>query len=491
MEWVVVSMNPSTNMPWIGARDLAVYDPEPMRTLANAALVLVLILCALAAFVIPFWYWDGGLIEIEGTQFIRQYLDGRSGLLRIVFDPHANDLNTFQARELSFFFDYLDARAFGARIALDQPSFVPLSAILSGVLTMFVCMLSLWRQPTVVRLTGSGVLLVYLTNYVNVVTMGMHYRSTKVLLAPVLLGTTLYVARLFDGPRRNWAPPVVFVLFCIMSLLDRQGFFYAVLGLGVLIVLAISTPGGWRVAAAAAAAVAFMIVYNAALGPMLVERINGYVPNAEYQQLPLGNLLTDPAIVLHALQLLAQAGATFFGGMPVWLFGAVLALAAAWVVIRRRPVPRTTLILVAMLVLGEIALASLMIVRHPPVYDYYDHRVWYYPLPLQAMLLALLIVVFSTLAAKWSGRQTAVALALLAAMVVSNVLHWSDYRRAQLRSRWFPVVYAQTVALKESLADGRPRPSLSPEYLALYDVCLRLSPALRERAARPAGDAAR
>jgi hypothetical protein len=74
-------------------------------------------------------------------------------------------------------------------------------------------------------------------------------------------------------------------------------------------------------------------------------------------------------------------------------------------------------------------------------------------------------------------------LVLLAAMVVSNVLHWEGYRRAQLKSRWFPVVYAQTTALKESLADGRPRPSLSPEYIALYEVCLRLSPALRERAA--------
>jgi hypothetical protein len=75
-------------------------------------------------------------------------------------------------------------------------------------------------------------------------------------------------------------------------------------------------------------------------------------------------------------------------------------------------------------------------------------------------------------------------LANAALIVVSNVVHWGDYRRAQLRSRWFPVVYTQTTALRESLADGRPRPSLSPEYTALYDVCLRLSPALRERAAR-------
>jgi hypothetical protein len=455
-----------------------------MRTLANAPLVLLLILCALAAFVVPFWYWDGGLIEIEGTQFIRQYLDGRSGLLRIIFDPHANDLGTFQARELSFLFDYLDARTFGARVALDRVSFVPPSALLSGLLTIVLCLLSIRRQPRLVQLTLSCAVLVYLTNYVNVVTMGMHYRSTKVLLAPVLMGTALYVATLF-GVNRRWAPPVVFVLFSVMALLDRQGFFYAVLGLGVLIVLAVTTSSRWHVALAGAGAVIFLLFYNAVLGPMLVERINGYVPNAEYQRLPIGNLLTDPAIVVRGSWLLIQAGAALFGGLSVpWFAGVAALIVGAWIVFRPFRVSRTILVLAGMLVVGEIALASLMIVRHPPVYDYYDHRVWYYPLPFQAMLVALLIIYLSKVAGGWGKRQSAVALILLAAMVVSNVVHWADYRRAQLGSRWFPVVYAQTTALKESLTDGRPRPSLSPEYLALYEVCVRLSPALRERAAR-------
>ncbi len=227
-----------------------------------------------------------------------------------------------------------------------------------------------------------------------------------------------------------------------------------------------------------------MMFYNTALGPMLVERINGYVPNAEYQQLPLSNLLSDPAIVAEASELLLQAGAALFGGLPVSLFGILVVLAVGWAVIRWRRVPRTIAILTGILLVGEIALASLMIVRHPPVYEYYDHRIWYYPLPFQAMILGMLVVVISRLGAGWSRGQATVAVAVLAAIVVSNVVHWGDYRRAQLRSRWFPVVYAQTTALRESLADGRPRPALSPEYTALYEVCLRLSPALRERAAR-------
>jgi hypothetical protein len=98
------------------------------------------------------------------------------------------------------------------------------------------------------------------------------------------------------------------------------------------------------------------------------------------------------------------------------------------------------------------------------------------------MVLGLLIVLATEMLTR-SVRRSTVTLVLLVVVVVSNVAHWNDYRRAQLRSRWFPVVHAQTSALKASLADGRRRPSLSPEYAALYEVCLRLSPALRERAA--------
>ena len=73
-----------------------------MRTFLNAALVVVLILCALVAFVVPFWVLGWGPDRDRGALSSYGSIDGRSGLLRIVFDPHANDLGTFQARELSF-----------------------------------------------------------------------------------------------------------------------------------------------------------------------------------------------------------------------------------------------------------------------------------------------------------------------------------------------------------------------------------------------------
>ena len=84
-----------------------------------------------AAVVAPFWYWDGGLIEIEATQFVQNYLADRP-VLAHVFDPRRNDINTYQARELSYFIDYLDAQVFRHLMHWDLALFIPLSAIVAS-----------------------------------------------------------------------------------------------------------------------------------------------------------------------------------------------------------------------------------------------------------------------------------------------------------------------------------------------------------------------
>ena len=89
---------------------------------------------ALAAFALghvagPVYFWDGGIIEAETTHFARQYLDGRP-LLQKVFDPHANDIGTYQARELSYLFDFLDARVLSETLARAPRFLMPFSGLL-------------------------------------------------------------------------------------------------------------------------------------------------------------------------------------------------------------------------------------------------------------------------------------------------------------------------------------------------------------------------
>ncbi len=48
---------------------------------------------------------------------------------------------------------------------------------------------------------------------------------------------------------------------------------------------------------------------------------------------------------------------------------------------------------------AQVLMFAGMIARHPPLWEHYDHRFWYYPLPFQALLLVILtaLLVFDRL----------------------------------------------------------------------------------------------
>src|SRR5688572_8753027 len=97
-------------------------------TLASVAVVFA---------VLPLAFWDGGLIERESTFFVHQYTDGRP-VLQTIFDPHANDIGTYQARELSYFFDWIDAQVLIAAVSRGLVVLAPVSGVLAGVLTVVI-----------------------------------------------------------------------------------------------------------------------------------------------------------------------------------------------------------------------------------------------------------------------------------------------------------------------------------------------------------------
>ena len=456
---------------------------------ARVAPAAVLLLAVIVALAVPMWYWDGGLIEIESTQFVRQYLDDRSTLQK-VFDPHGNDLGTYQARELSYFVDYLDARVFEASMLADRPVFVPASALAASALTILVALVAMRRFSLTAKLVAALLLLVFVTNYVHLVTMGILYRSGKPLLAPVLMAAVFFVLAILGDrpvarvPGGRWRPSatlIVFVLFSVMSLLDRQGFFYAVAGTIVLGFHAVLFGGRRDVLAGAVAAVCATTLYNLVLGPFLIERINGYSPSFEYQKLPWRNIFEDPLIVQHALELVVQSAAVLLGGVSPRVFGLFCVVTLLWMLFTRRKGLAATVVAVALM---QTVLGALLIARHPLIYAWYDHRLWYYPLPFQALLVALLIAGIGRVVPTWSAARVVMLSLLLLAIAAGNVVHWKDYRRAQLRSYWFPKVYTLNSALKASFADGRPRPSLSPEFFAFFEFWRARAPKLQERAER-------
>ena len=149
-----------------------------------------------------------------------------------------------------------------------------------------------------------------------------------------------------------------------------------------------------------------------------------------------------------------QGGALLSGGVPPRVFGVLLVLVVLTAMLtgwrpRRKDFPWM------FVVLSQVVLFALMIARHPPVFDYADHRVWYYPMTLQALCLVGAVVFLERLLAGATSTRVWAVNVILAVAIIGNVASWDDYLRMQLRSRWFPVMYEQNLALKASFADGR------------------------------------
>jgi len=439
-----------------------------------------------AALGAPVLVWRGGVLEEETIVFLRNYW-GQHSILEKVFDPHANDFGTYQARELSYFVDFLDAQWLKALLGRGLDFFVPPSALAASALLVIAFGRGVQvALPGLDGLTARLALLVFLTNFVFVSTMGLFYRATKPLLAPVVLALVFLLLR---ASRDDRAPApllgAIFGIACAMSLLDRQGFFYlAVAATSLVVVFA------WRRRAGAVAltllgATGLGLLYNYALGPFLVRVINGYWPRFRYQRLAL-HKVADPQFYLQAGELLLGHAGTLFGGMPA---GAVAALATVGLGVglwwwRRggRPLPTLGLLLALLVGTSQVVMFALMIMRYPQVHDWVDHRLWYYPLPFQVLALFTLLVVLGAVLPALGPRGRATVRIALVVVIAANVASWPRNKAAMTSGPWFSKTYAQSALFRASLREGRPETPLYGAYRDFYHECLDLFPALAARA---------
>src|SRR6185436_12584644 len=87
---------------------------------------------------------------------------------------------------------------------------------------------------------------------------------------------------------------------------------------------------------------------------------------------------------------------------------------------------------------GQLVMFAGMVVRHPAIYEYVDHQLWYYAVPFQAFVLACCLIALSRAAKTWSQSRRVIVNAVLVCGVALNVAAWNGYRDAQLASQWFP-----------------------------------------------------
>jgi uncharacterized membrane protein len=428
-------------------------------------------LVLLAALAGPFWFWDGGLLEVEATAFIRHYGSDRPWLVKI-FDPARTDFGAYQARELSYAFDALDAWCYQHIVRRLNPGvFIALSSVMATVLSVIVLLRGMKRSmPNLGVVTAALLVACLVSSFLFLSTLGTYYRSTKPLLTAVVLAFLFHVLRAARQPRPSDARAAG-ALCLIGGLLDRQGFFYVLVA---CVILAVDhrVTGRWRGWLKACGGAALLLaVYDLMLGPLLVRALNGYWPDFAFQSETLRSLdwLIHPSYVLRAFDLLSLNIAGLFGGSRSTVVTLVIAGVLAALTIGARPSWSARPVAYAVLMfLAQLMMFAMMIQQHPPVYDYVDHRVWYYPLPfIGTALVGAAMWLNAILPAARVWPQRAVALVLLAA-VIGNVAGLDGSRRIFATGPYFSRIFDQSALLKKSFAARAPDPGLDEEYREFY-----------------------
>jgi hypothetical protein len=175
-------------------------------------------------------FWGRGIIDEEAMFFVLNYLADRP-LIATIFDPLLNDWGAYQTRELSSVFDLIDARVLASLLGRAILLFVPLTGVLG---LMAVGAVHMWGSRKVLRLdwvTASLLLSLFLSCVVTQVSTAIFYRSSKIVLGIALLAFLYHLTALVrstNETRRASAGQMaaLFLLGLVMSITDRQGFFY-------------------------------------------------------------------------------------------------------------------------------------------------------------------------------------------------------------------------------------------------------------------------
>src|SRR5437762_125436 len=193
-------------------------------------LIAAAYLLPIALFVRAVTFWGYGIIDSEAMEFVLNYLQKRP-LLAQIFDPQINDWGAYQARELSYVFDWIDARVFAALLDHHVLLFVPLSGILGLIAVSAVYF---WGARKVLGLNGvmpSMLLSLFLSCIVVQASTPILYRSSKIILCMALLAFLFYIFSLLQREKRSLTAlkcATLFLLGLIMALCDRQGFYYLI-----------------------------------------------------------------------------------------------------------------------------------------------------------------------------------------------------------------------------------------------------------------------
>ncbi len=258
------------------------------RTNMGAAL-LGAFCCMCILFLITL-YHDGGALHPESSLFFTAYLDGRS-LLQKVFDPQRNDWGCYQARELSYFFDFLDAHVVAFLLKKQIIWFHSFTSLIFCGIMVFIQ--QYFTRKFFPAVPGTLVTVLSLFFVLAAPVSGLDYfRSAKYLSALGIWGAFFSGYAVFRW--NTLRSRLCFLLsLLLMTLSDRQGFFFTAVFSGTVAVVMLyqslknAPVASFRmkfVTLAPLGVLIFGILNNLYITPLLVRSVNGYAPDFAFQR---------------------------------------------------------------------------------------------------------------------------------------------------------------------------------------------------------------
>ena len=434
---------------------------------ARPVLIFAAYLLPIGLMINAITFWGHGIIDSEAMEFVLNYLQKRPFFAQI-FDPALNDWGAYQARELSYVFDRIDARVFATLLDRHLLLFIPLSGVV-GLIS--VSAIYWWGSRKVLALNGvmaSMLLSLFLSCIVVQTSTPILYRSSKVLLSVALLAFLFYTFSLLQRDQRDFTDfTILFFLGLVMPLCDRQGFYYLISATFIVAMLWIITKVRKQsrdraylpIVVVNAASTLGTILYNRILAPALIHSLNGYWPNFSYQNLPWSKLL-DPGLPAQAFHIFRDQVSFFFGNIPFLVLALLTIFAALAIFWKRRAaikIDNVIIILVSLLsILAIIGLLAAMIARHPELYTIRDHEFWYYTLSVHVVILFGVSAWISFLNPRKS-RFDPLLYALIAILIASNIRCYTQQRKTiTVGNGWFAGQYEHSRALAQQFATSLP-----------------------------------
>lgn len=418
--------------------------------------------------VLSILYHHRGIAHPEIYNYLPHYLS-KKPLLSILFDSKILDMDMYQARELSYFFDYIDSKFIEFCTRLGYPHFI---SITTYVFLLMIGLLIWHYSVKVIRLTpltGTVILLLYWTSP-SIFLAGDYFRSSKngVALTGALLFFLLY--KFFNAQKteadknssiKYWA--AFFGIALAATLFDRQGVYFVAMAIFFVLFWNLIFPDKKNVSllGALSASLAFSLLYNYWFAPLLTEYFNHYQPNFLYQQIPWHRLFNDPAgYFLAGTSLYIDTLRFMLGNIPTEIVMAGIILTAVLIIRKflkekksNIPISKSTFVSLGLLLTNMgllIGLNTIMVLKHPPLL-WLDVRRVYYWIPQTVILFMTLALYLSTLHIQTLLQKQLVAVLLVSALL-GNVTALPQHKSYLLNGH-LEKYYEFTPSLLDALAN--------------------------------------